>query len=264
MKIKKYHKYKCIHCNYGTSRKTDYNKHIETIKHILNTTKNVKSDFNCDSCGTQFTHKSSLSRHKRKCIQNIDEMKNICNIIVQENRELHNEIKNIANKPTTIVNKNINIIQFLNTDCKDAINMSEFIQQVEVTFDDLMHIYDNGYLEGIKNTLIRNLIHLEETKRPIHCTDHKRKQFYIKEHDIWEKDQRNKKIDNVIRNFNSKQLSALYDWKNNNNDWNIDEKKQNQILEITKECTKLYAENGEKLKNKIINELSLNTFIENK
>jgi hypothetical protein len=281
MKIKKYHKYKCIYCDYGTSRKTDYNKHIDTIKHIINVNKythimpinrdNISSDSSdssdkCSSCGSVFNHKSSLSRHKRnKCsgnINSIDEVKTLCNTIVNENRELYDKLKNIADKPTTIVNKNINIIQFLNHDCKDALNMSDFIQQIEVSFDDLMHIYDNGYLEGIKNTLIRNLIHLEERKRPIHCTDHKRKQFYIKDDNMWEKDPQYKQIENVIRNFNTKQLEVLYNWKDENDDWLTNDQKQNTILGITKECTKLYLDGGDKLKNKIINELSINTVIE--
>ena len=276
--------YECIECNYRTSRRRDFIKHEKTIKHRRNCGLEVEDCCTCDTCGRIFQYRSGLSRHKRSCIvaavaivptmktENIDdiqELKQMCKQIMHENKILNDKVTAIADKPSIVQhNKNINIIQFLNNDCKDALNLSDFIKQIVITFDDLMHIYDKGYIEGIKNTLINKLIMMEETKRPIHCTDHKRKRFYVKDHDIWERDHQNQKIFNALRDINTKQLTTLYEWQEQQGDgediWNMSEKAQHKFIDITNECTSLYSDHADKLKHKIIIELSNNTVIEKK
>ena len=270
--------YDCVECDYQTSRRRDFIKHEKTIKHRRNCGIDVEGCFNCDTCGRVFQYRSGLSRHKRKCNsaivpkteknEDIRELKMMCKQIMHENKILNDKVTAIADKPSIVHNKNINIIQFLNNDCKDALNLSDFIKQIVITFDDLMHIYDKGYIEGIKNTLIKKLIMMEETKRPIHCTDYKRKRFYVKDDDIWERDHQNQKIFNALRDINTKQLTTLYQWQEQQGDggdiWNMSEKTQHKFIDLSNECTSLYSDHGDKLKHKIITELSNNTVIEKK
>ena len=284
--------YVCKPCKYKTCRKSDYTKHCSTMKHtnmrinINNLIDHENQSINistvCALCKKTFKYKSGLSRHLKKCHvenqvlcqseqTNDEELKNMFSKLICENRELQKQVIELASKPTIIQNtthikKNVNLIQFLNTDCKDAYNLSDFIKQLKITFDDLLHIYDNGYVEGLKQTFLRSLVELEETKRPIHCTDQKRKSFYVKEQDIWNRDHNYNMINNAIRDVNSKQIQSLNSWKNQkeNQHWVNHGSTHEKILGITNECTKLFTCDGDKIKNKIISELSSKTLLDKK
>ena len=181
--------------------------------------------------------------------------------LIEENKQLQNNLIEIARQPKIINNKTFNIINYLNTECKDAINLTEFIQNLAVTFEDLEMIEANGYLTGVKQSLIDNIHKMEETKRPIHCTDIKRKQFYVKDENVWNKDMGEQKINKVINHYNNKQLETLSKWKMNNPDWIEEERSQNKVNKINHEIGSLYCEDGTKMKNKIINQLSEITLI---
>jgi hypothetical protein len=102
-------------------------------------------------------------------------------------RELIPKIGN-NNNNTTTNNNQFNLQVFLNEDCKEAINFSEFIESIKVSFADLENQAENGYIKGISKLFIENLQSLGINKRPIHCTDKKRKTLYIKENDAWDKE----------------------------------------------------------------------------
>ncbi|GAI96804.1 unnamed protein product, partial [marine sediment metagenome] len=104
--------------------------------------------------------------------------------------ELHKNVKPVINQ-----NNNITINLFLNEYCKNAMNLTDFVNKLEVSLQDLDYTNKEGYIEGISNLLIKNLDELDAKERPIHCTDKKRLQFYIKDEDKWEKGVSNKKID---------------------------------------------------------------------
>ena len=158
--------------------------------------------------------------------------------------------------------KTINIIQFLHEDCKDAMNLSDFLRNLVVTFNDLEQIEEHGYLSGIKQSLIESLNQMDKTKRPIHCTDVKRKQFYVKDDNNWVKESSQNKINNAISLYNTNQLKTLSEWKKQNPEWIDDDKKQNKINKLNRELTSLYSdEDGKRLKNKILNELGNVTLI---
>ncbi len=111
-------------------------------------------------------------------------------------------------------NNTISINLFLNEQCKNAINLTDFINQLQVSLEDLQYSKNNGFVEGVTNIFAKQLKDLKPTERPIHCTDKKRLQFYVKEDNKWSKDANNEKIDKTIYNIKMKQTKKLTDWEN--------------------------------------------------
>ena len=185
--------------------------------------KNAKNynKFLCE-CGKTYKDRSGLWRHKKKCslinksdnetivkYDNNNDNSKILDVITQnkeimdalvlqneqlmkQNTELTNAIKEIVpkigNNNTTTNNNQFNLQVFLNEDCKDALNFSDFIKQIQVSFEDIENQAECGYVKGISKLFIENLKELGTNKRPIHCTDKKRKTLYIKENDEWDKE----------------------------------------------------------------------------
>ena len=269
--------YKCTLCNYQTQYKHNFTKHCTTSKHIEKM--RPSRNFICTQCNKPYKYKSGLTRHKKKCdfgndteiaenqLDNFDNsFKQMVSQLMNENRELHKTIIQLAKEPKIVNNnqtitrtKNFNIINFLNTDCKDAFNLSEFIRNLKVTFNDLHYIKEHGYLQGIKDSLIKSLSELAEEKRPIHCTDLKRRHFYVKNNDAWDKDKTCDELNSAINTFNHEQLRKVVEWKRTN----PNEEELNDTLNIiTKEITTMYQEQGNKLRTKILNEIGNATIIQ--
>ena len=220
--------YLCKKCNFKCFYKSDYNRHILTAKHKMETygNKNYEKNeslFLC-YCGKKYSSRSGLWKHKKSCslinksddktivkydnkndnsniLDVISQNKEIVDLLVLQNEELKRQnreqsttirelIPKIGNNNTTTNNNNnqLNLQVFLNEDCKDAINFSDFIKQIQVSFEDLENQAENGYVKGISKLFIENLQGLGTNKRPIHCTDKKRKTLYIKENDEWDKE----------------------------------------------------------------------------
>jgi hypothetical protein len=110
-------------------------------------------------------------------------------------------------------NNKISINVFLNEHCKEAISLKDFISNIKISLDDLKYTNEHGYVKGISNIFTKHLTDLEATQRPIHCSDKKRLQFYIKDSDKWERDQQNKKLDNSIQELTKKQIIELKQWE---------------------------------------------------
>jgi hypothetical protein len=110
-------------------------------------------------------------------------------------------------------NNTISINVFLNEQCKNAMNLTDFINKVQVSLDDLQYSKTNGFVQGVTNIFTKQLQDLKPTERPIHCSDTKRLQFYVKDDDKWTKDNNNEKIDKTIYNIKMKQTSKLTDWE---------------------------------------------------
>ena len=130
----------------------------------------------------------------------------------------HNTINNNTNTITTNshnTNTSFNLQFFLNETCKNALNLSEFIQNVKVDLKDIERIGDIGYVNGLSEVIIRNLNALGTEKRPIHCTDQKRETFYVKDENKWEKENDDKnKLRKAIKKIANKIKSILFLAKN--------------------------------------------------
>ena len=125
------------------------------------------------------------------------------------------KIGNTTNNNTTN-NNHFNLQVFLNEDCKDAINFSEFIENMKVSFEDLEHQAQVGYINGVSKLFIENLRDLGTHKRPIHCTDKKRKTIYIKENNEWDKEGSQDTLKKGIREVSRKGFECLMKEKEEN------------------------------------------------
>ena len=178
--------------------------------------------FICDHCGNNYKHRQGLWKHSRICtqppdktvvesdliVQLIKQNQDFKDLIIEQNKTIieamkHNNITNNNNiSQVNSHNKTFNLQVFLNEDCKDAMNITDFINSINLQLSDLEHVGEVGYVEGISNIIIKNLKALDVTKRPVHCTDPKRETIYIKDGDVWEKDEDdNKKLRKMIKSI---------------------------------------------------------------
>ena len=158
---------------------------------------------------------------------------------------------NITNNTMNNTTNNFNLNVFLNEKCKDALNISDFIDSLKITLDDLLFSKKNGISRGITDVMIKGLKELDVYKRPIHCTDIKRDIMYIKHEDKWHKDENHATMKNTIVKIADKERTALQQWANDNPDWIETEQKQIEYLTMVRSiCEPI--ENYENYERKII------------
>ena len=232
--------YKCELCEYETINKYDFDKHLSTLKHDVNSKKILM----CKKCNRTYKHRSSLWRHQKTCLETdeititdespfidddlimqlIDENKELKNLLLEQARQT-NEIKHIITEmkennkmicDTTVnynTNKTFNLNIFLNETCKNAMNLKDFMDSIHLELSDLINVGEVGYIKGISDIITTNLNALSITDRPIHCSDGKREVLYIKDEDRWEKDEDKIKLKNLIRNVALKNQSLILKFK---------------------------------------------------
>jgi hypothetical protein len=165
--------------------------------------------------------------------------------LLKDNQEMMKMIKSlsenqlttpqhITNNNNNITNNQFNLNIFLNEKCKDALNMSEFIDSLKITLDDLLFSKNNGITRGVTDIMMKKLKELDIYKRPIHCTDIKRDTMYIKDEDKWHKDNNHDMFKNTIIKVANKERSALQLWAIDNPDWMETEQKQIQYLTMVR------------------------------
>jgi hypothetical protein len=234
--LKNCHKYYCENCDYGTSKKSSYNDHILTSKHKKSTFSNEKlpktcSELICENCEKKYKDKSGLWRHKKKCFkkEEIKEEKeidisdkNLILTLIQQNNDLQKQMLDIIkngtiNNTNGIINSNnktFNLQVFLNETCKDAMNIMDFVDSIKIQLSDIESIGELGYVNGMSNLIIKHLNALDENMRPVHCSDPKRDSLYVKDKNVWEKeDPENKKIKKAIKYISNKNICALPEWR---------------------------------------------------
>jgi hypothetical protein len=167
---------------------------------------------------------------------------------------------NTTNHNTT---NNFNLNVFLNEHCKDALNISDFIDSLKITLEDLLFSKTNGISRGITDVMIKGLKELDIHKRPIHCTDIKRDTMYIKDEDKWSKDENNEMIKNTIVKIADKERTALQQWAFDNPDWMETERKQLDYLTMVRSiCEPI--ENYNNYERKIIKNIGREIVIDKK
>ena len=250
-------KYECDLCYFISCNKTNFRNHLETKKHknrkiISNNNDFLQKNatFDCD-CGKSYKHKPNLYAHKKKCKQTIltnkeDEVnyKEIIKTLLEQNNSLQNTIKDLIpkiggsmnNSNINSNNKNFNICLFLNENCKDALSMDEFVKKIEVSIKDLLFTNEKGLVNGISNLLIKNLNDLPEKKRPLWCSDKKRKKIFVKEEE-WGEDVDNVKTKQVIKDVRTVQIKNIHKYTEKNPDWKDKDDKKEEYMGIVKNIT---------------------------
>jgi hypothetical protein len=242
-------KFVCEKCDYRTSKKSSYDKHLLTAKHTLSLTCD-KSDATCDikvakscsliceKCYKSYNSRNGLWRHKKTCITIEKDSNNNTEIspelimnVLQQNKELQQLLieqnktiielsKNSGvNNNNTINshNKTFNLQFFLNETCKNAMNITDFVDSIKLQLSDLENVAKIGYIEGISKIIIKNLNALDVTERPVHCSDSKRDTMYVKDEDKWEKEsENNHKVLKAIEDIADKNRKLVKEWKAKN------------------------------------------------
>ena len=239
-------KFFCEKCNYKCNKQSEYNKHLMTAKHekltkLTKKSPKISNPHMCCNCNKIYKSRMGLWQHKQKCTSSISvnpddnaiDVKNNPIIvdtmmqIIKQNQDFKELIIELSRKDTTTNNtfnnttnnnQKFNLNFFLNNTCKDAMNMSEFIENMEVQFEDIENIGRDGYVTGMTNMIMSRIKNLEITKRPMHCTDLKRETIYIKDNDVWEKDNDNVKLHNMIQCIAHKNYAILPAWRDKNPD----------------------------------------------
>jgi hypothetical protein len=263
-----------------------------TICQQISTNVNKESSNFICNCGKIYKERTGLWRHKKTCKDevihpndniNVKDLsdKELILMLITDNKELRNllieqskekdELKNMMieviknGTNTTINNSNINsnnktfnLQVFLNETCKDAMNISDFVESVKLQVSDLEIVGKVGYIEGISNIIIKNLQALEVEKRPVHCADQKREVMYVKDDNIWEKeDESNQKIRKAIRAIAHKNICMLKAFRDKYPDCQeYDSKKNSQYNKIVIEAMGGKGDNDYEKDSKIIKKIA--------
>ena len=219
----------CEICNYATNIKCNYMKHLSAKKHIkkINEKKEQESKKN-SSVGfdineiSKITETADLIKMFSAYVKNNEQVQKE---LIESNERLIKEIiPNIGNNNNN-TNNNISINVFLNEHCKNAISFEDFIKSMSITIEDVIKTNELGYINGVSNIFMKHLQTLDTKKRPIHCTDNKRMQFFIKEENTWEKDN-GEKMEQAINVVSNKQLKEVKKLENKNKSYFEKEQEQ--------------------------------------
>jgi hypothetical protein len=289
-------KYFCESCDYKTSKKSSYDNHLLSSKHknnvnftILETNgyeimpKLCSSKYQCQNCDKNFKNRSGLWKHKQIC--NLDEVikptnndskDELIEYLIKENKEIKDLILELAKKDTyshcitnnnnNSHNKTFNLQFFLNETCKDAMNIMDFVNSIQLQLSDLESVGKLGFVEGISNIITTNLKALDITQRPVHCTDNKREVMYIKDDNKWEKEDEQKvKLRKAIKKIATKNLCLVPKFKEAHPDCNRSSSRfSDQYNKIIIEACGGSGNNDLEKEDKIIRNIAKNVTIDKK
>ena len=292
----------CEYCDFKCCKQSNFKIHLSTEKHKMMTNDDKNDDkkmpknatpFICE-CGKSYKFRQGLSIHKKKCIIKQTNLSSLNDSstnhkfdselvleLIKQNASLQqqlianntqntitnntNNTNNKMNNSHNTVNNKFNINVFLNEQCKDAINFTEFINRISISHEDLENNAQLGFVNGITKIISDNLNQLTLYERPLHCTDVKRETLYIKDEDAWnkEKEKAKDKIFKGIQELSRKSLGELLLWKQENPEYDdINSEFSNKCVFIQKES----ISGHDKTKNfgKIMHNLCNNVHVDSK
>jgi hypothetical protein len=218
---------------------------------ILEQQKGVKNKnriYNCKSCNKEYKARNSLWYHEQKCFENNNQLKNdtvekeaTINLLINEHTDFKNIIIDLVKSNSELQkqtlemqqqmlevfknsngsvnnsynnNKTFNMQVFLNEKCKDAMNLTDFVNSMMLQFSDLEELGELGYVEGISRQMVRKLNEMDVYKRPIHCSDLKRETMYVRDDDVWEKETEiYEKLRKAIKYITKKNGDLMIPWR---------------------------------------------------
>ena len=281
--IKNDNYFMCELCNFVCNKQSNLYKHEQTSKHINNLKRKCNNNysneiFNCD-CGKKYKFCSGLSRHKMICKQstqhnNEPSDKELIMMLIKENAEMKSLMMDVCNKIKPSISNVSNVSNshnkfnlqfFLNTTCKDALNLTDFVDSMKIQMTDLENVGTIGYVNGLSNIIINNLKALDINKRPVHCSDLKREIMYVKEENKWEKEKDEKdNLKKAIKKIAHKNIKEIPNWQQQNPGCEYSNNKKNdEFLKIVNESMgALTDQENEEYINKIIKNVSKEVMIE--
>lgn len=214
-------KYFCSCCDYYTNKKSSYDKHLDTRKHLEATNGKVAliDIHKCDICDKVYKSRVGLWKHKKSCVKDdtleenkeeeeknnkyetlimllVKENQDFKQLIIDQNKKMMEMTENMGNNHHNTTNTNtntnshnkFNLNVFLNEKCKDAMSLTDFIKDMEISIEDFVETGELGFVDGLSRVLIERINNMDLYNRPLHCTDLKRETVYIKDAEKWEKD----------------------------------------------------------------------------
>jgi len=269
--------YNCEKCTFTCVRKPDWTRHLSTAKHakLINTDNlliHITPKHICSICSKEYKSNVGLWKHRKTCVvpiitgQNIEqneekdkviellikentEFKNIVLEIVKSNGDLQKQMievcknSNNNNSNNTIIsnsnNKTFNLQVFLNEKCKDAMNISEFVNTFDLQLEDLESVGELGYVEGMTKIIVDKLNSMDIYKRPMHCSDAKRETIYVKDENVWTKEDRtNPKLRQAIKTVTFRNMKLVKKWSDTypeslNNESRLNDKYMMLVIQST-------------------------------
>jgi len=267
-------KFRCECCDYSTSKESDYKKHVLTRKHTKLINVNISliektAHYICGVCSKEYKSNVGLWKHKKKCIVGSDEpddktppvllpdvsvLTNLVLEVVKNNTELQKQNQEFQkqmidvckqNGPANVYqnnshshNKTFNLQFFLNEQCKDAMNIMDFVNSMTLEFADLEDVGKLGYVEGISGIIIKKLNEMDIYKRPIHCSDGKREIMYVHDDNVWEKENSTyDRLRKAIKHVTKKNGDMMIPWSQKHPScMNIEHRLNDVYLQIMNQC----------------------------
>ena len=279
----------CELCDFKCCKNSNYISHINTTKHKNRTNsnnfkqKNAEHIFICSGCNKKYKARSSLWYHQKKCngsllLDNQSTDKSEVQIltslvldVVKQNKELTLQNQELSNKMyelckngtnNTLINnsnnKTFNLNLFLNEQCKDAMNITDFVDSLHLQLSDLENVGKIGFVEGISDIIVKNLKAMDVHKRPVHCSDSKREVMYVKDENKWEKENdENKKLRKAIKYIANKNTKLLPKFKEKYPDCGKSESKYSeQYSKLIVEAMGGRGDNETEKENRIIRNIA--------
>ena len=290
--LKNANNYYCKTCDFICSKQSDWSRHLLTLKHkngdtmVTNgdnfTPKNANPEYVCE-CGNIYKYRQGISRHRKTCfiyqgtsdiqsvkmsptfeidkemlikllLKNQDVMEKMIELMPQTG---NNNYSNNTNS-----NNQFNIQMFLNNHCKNAMNLTDFIESLPITADTYDSTIENGLTKTLTNMITNGLSQLDILDRPIHCTDATRKTLYVKEGNNWEKDTELIRMLLGIKTIARKQRMMINKWQDANEGWEKEDYIQTKLTTlISHSMTNI--ESDEKETSKIVRAISKNVYLDN-
>jgi hypothetical protein len=293
---KEQNQYFCKKCDFKCFKKYNFERHNLTGKHsrihfgyILDAKKEQKEQnfiygqeiFKCD-CGREYKYSQGLTKHKKICTYSIESSQNIDTndkelimLLIKENSELKNMVLDVCQKIQPLNNtinshnvnshnKTFNLNVFLNETCKDAMNITDFVDSLKLQLTDLENVGENGFINGISNIIVKNLKGLDVTQRPVHCTDAKREVLYVKDENKWEKEtETNIKLRKAIKRIAHKNSKMLCEFRKEHPDCGkSDSKYSDQYNKLVIEAMGGKGNNDIEKEDKIIKNIAKEVIIQ--